>query len=258
MKVFEIEKILDEKLKKINAMDWDNVGLLIGRKRQDVKRILLALELTETIIREAAEKGANFIIVHHPVIFSGLKRVIDTENPLIYSLIANEIAVYVAHTNFDVIHSGLNDYLARKLGAISITVVQDKDDCGLLRIFEIPSTPVKEFAFLIKERLKLKNIRAVGDFGGSVSRVGLVTGAGFEYAELAAQHGAELFISGDLKYHQAMVLKERNISALDVGHFETEYLFSSAIEEFIQKNIPELVGIERVISQKEKPPIEYI
>lgn len=210
------------------------------------------------MLQEAIDKNINLILVHHPVIFSGLKRIIDTDNSLVYSLIANGIALYATHTNFDMIEDGLNDYFAKLLGATKITSIEDHENCRLLRIFEVPSISGVQFAKKIKSSLELDSIRAVGDLQKEISSVGLVTGAGFDYAELAIQNGADIYISGDLKYHQAMELKEKGILALDVGHFETEKIFAEAMESFIKKNIPELNTMKLFVSENEVAPIEFV
>jgi len=98
--------------------EWDNVGLLLGSFEQEVRRIMVCVDVTSKVADEAIEKGIDLIVSHHPLIFKGLKR-INKEEPkgkIIYRLVKNDISVYSAHTNLDVAHGGINDHLAEIIG----------------------------------------------------------------------------------------------------------------------------------------------
>ncbi len=257
MKVKEIEQILDKNLRKEIAMSWDNVGLQIGDYKDDVSKILLALELTTEILNEAIEKKCDMILVHHPLIFSGVKKVVKDEENLIYRLIKTGISLYVSHTNFDMIDGGLNDYFAKKICAKKITpIYEENEEYGLLRIFEIENIKLKDFAVLLKNEFGLESIRIVGQKDDDISKVGLVTGSGFEYADLAQKYGVDVFVSGDLKYHQAMDFKSEKINVIDMGHFETESIFANAMKDFLSK-VSGLNAVEFTVSEREISPFSY-
>lgn len=118
MKLLDIIKHMEQIAPKSLAEDYDNVGLIIGAKQKDIKRVMVCLDVTLKVVNEAVEKDADLIISHHPVIFKGLKRINedDVKGKIIYKLIKNDIAVYSAHTNLDVTDGGVNEYLARILG----------------------------------------------------------------------------------------------------------------------------------------------
>ena len=145
MKLSVIEKLLDDKLKKVTAEPWDNCGLLIGRRNHEIKGILLALELTQEILKEAKMNHCDLIITHHPVIFGGVQQILEDEQKLIYHAIKNDIAVYSAHTNFDMIKDGLNDYVCSLLGARNISVLPE-EETGIIRLFDIDKASASEFS----------------------------------------------------------------------------------------------------------------
>lgn len=258
MNIHEIEKILDIKLKKEIASEWDNVGLLIGRKDKEVQSILLALELTKEVLQEAIEKACDMIICHHPLIFSGIKKIVDPDQEMIYSLIRHDIGLYAAHTNFDMIEHGLNDYFAGQFDVEEVSVILEENNEGLLRIFEIPAQSIYALASDIKKKFNTDYIRLIGDENKTVQKVGLVTGSGADYAEEAFRLGVDVFITGDVKYHQAMEFLQNGWAVLDAGHFETEKVFSSAMKNYISKNISEMEAIELILSQKENNPFQFI
>lgn len=122
----DVIRFLEEKYPKNLAYDWDNIGLMIGDTKSNIKRILVSLEATESVIDEAIEKNVDLIITHHPFIFKGLKS-IDKNSPkgrCIYKLIQNNINIYSAHTNFDIAFDGLNDGLANILELQNINILE--------------------------------------------------------------------------------------------------------------------------------------
>ena len=113
MTVNDIYSFLNEFAPFDTACDFDNAGLLIGGKDAEVVKFIVALDCTEAVVDEAIQKGAQLIITHHPVIFSGLKSVLA--DSLVYRLIENNVSVISAHTNLDIADGGVNDCLAKAL-----------------------------------------------------------------------------------------------------------------------------------------------
>lgn len=255
MTVFELEKILDEKLNKNIAEEWDNVGLLVGERTQDVSGIYITLELTYKNLKEAIERGANFIITHHPVLFSSIKKIIYDEQSLIFDIIKNNISVYCAHTNFDKIDDGLNDYF------VNIMAEYESDKCKVedyIRIFNIKKQTISKFITDIKSRFDVEMIKFIGDADQEIQKVAVVTGAGSEFIERAAKEGADIFITGDIKYHEAMNFYLKDINVIDLGHFHSEKIFSDAMELFINKNITEICNLNIFKSKKEIDPFKFL
>jgi len=259
MKLREISKMLDNKLRTDIAESWDNVGLLVGDSDSEVKKVLLTLELTKDVFDFAIKEKADLIISHHPLIFSGIKKVVSSEGDnLVYELIRNEIAFYAAHTNFDAIDGGLSDCFAQILGGKNIKVIKSPiEEHGICRIFDIKESSIEDYIKHIKSVMKIDNLRFSGNINDKIKKVAVVTGSGSEYIDIAVSNGAQLFITGDLKYHYALELKEKGLNILDAGHFDTEKIFPEAMHRFIRSNIEKLDDIELVKSEVDVNPFEY-
>jgi dinuclear metal center YbgI/SA1388 family protein len=134
------------------ALEYDNVGLLIGTKKQDIQSVLVALDCTEKVAEEAAQIGADLVLTHHPVFFKGIKRILpdDPETCAAYTLIRHGIALYAAHTNLDAAAGGVNDVLAGRLGLRNVRSLPPED---LGRIGDIPVTSLYDFAQRVEKTL---------------------------------------------------------------------------------------------------------
>ena len=191
------------------AEDWDNPGLLLGDPSAAVKKIFVCLDVLDDKISRAIELDAQLIVAHHPLIFHAIKNV-RFDLPLgkkIARLIKSNVAVFAAHTNLDTAAGGVND--------VEIAM-------GRLGTLETPMTAA-EFARHVKAALNADNVRLVdaGDF--KISKVGLCGGAGADFIPKAKFFGAQAFVTGDVKYHEAQAAVESGIHVVDAGHFATEF-----------------------------------
>ncbi|WP_067727392.1 Nif3-like dinuclear metal center hexameric protein [Oceanobacillus damuensis] len=118
------------------AYDWDNVGLQLGSYSKSVKKIMITLDVTESVVDEAIEQGADLIIAHHPLLFKPVKQInIDTaQGKIIQKLITNEITVYASHTNLDAADGGVNDMLSELLGLQSRKVLIETESEQLYKL----------------------------------------------------------------------------------------------------------------------------
>ncbi len=220
-----IAEVMNRIAPKNLAEDWDNPGLLIGSPNSEVEKIFVCLDVGEEVIKSAKNFGAQLIISHHPLIFHAIKN-IRTDLPLgrkIEMLIKNDLAVFSAHTNLDSAIGGVNDVLAEKIGLTEIKMFGD-EEISLGRLGKLPEPmTAKNFAEHIKKSLSAENVRLVdaGDF--LISKVGLCSGAGSEFIAKAKFFGAQAFVTGDLKYHEAQSAVETKIHVVDAGHFATEF-----------------------------------
>jgi dinuclear metal center YbgI/SA1388 family protein len=118
-----IEKIAPKKL----AQGWDNTGLLVGDGNATVKKILLTIDITKAVLKEAKQAGCNFIISYHPVIWDGIKTI--ARDSVVYELVKNDISVYSIHTALDAVKGGVNDGLAEIVGIKNPQPMGDFIDC---------------------------------------------------------------------------------------------------------------------------------
>lgn len=252
-KVKHIMDFMEEIAPKTLAESWDNVGLMIGDKNQDVKKILVALDGTSQVIDEALEIGADMIITHHPFILFQKMKSINKDNVFgekIYSLIQNNISIFSAHTNLDSVDEGINDVLAN-LFNLENTEKLDEES-GLGRIGDLKS-PIKleDFAHKIEETLKTNNLlRLVGNKEKDIKRVAVCGGSGASFISLAKSKGADLYITGDVKFHEAQDAQDLNLALADVTHYSGEVIIVPVLVEKLEKFIKENNLNIQVVSSK--------
>lgn len=229
------------------AMDWDNVGLQVGSLDSKVAKILLALDASPKVIEESIEENVDMIITHHPMIFSPLKT-ITVDSLLgnkIYKLIRNDISLYVMHTNFDVAFGGTNDVLANKIGLYDLKAINpDENGIGIGRIGNIKKTSINNLATTLKDKLELQNIRVIGNLDRKVSKVAICTGSGMGFIDYVAKE-ADVFITGDVKFHDAQRARDLGIGVIDAGHYGTENIampnIKKHMDEFAEENNIEII-----------------
>lgn len=219
--VADIIKIMEEIAPPTLAEEWDNVGLLLGRRSKIVKKLLLALDVTQEVVNQASSQGADMIITHHPVIFKGLKQLTDAQwqQELMLQLAEHGVAVYSAHTNLDCVSAGVNDVLAQKLKLQESDVLDSAT--GLGRIGTVQPLALHQFAAFVKEALQADYV-TVGDAGKKVHRVAVCGGAGSDLIALALKKGADTLVTGDIKYHEAQNAVFSGLNIIDAGHQPTE------------------------------------
>ena len=220
------------------AEAWDNCGFQINGMKQDIDKVLVALEITEAVIDEAQEKGVQLILTHHPLLFSAVKS-IDYGEPagrFLFRLIQKDISVYSCHTSFDRLQGGNNDYFGQLLGFTAVRSFTA--DNGFCRKGEIrPAMTLKELAGRLSAILNIEKseLRCVGDPQKLLRTAGWCTGAGSEFITDAVREGCDVFITGDLKYHEAQAAKETGICLLDAGHYGSEKIFSRNMAEMLRE-----------------------
>lgn len=204
------------------AEKWDNVGLLCGSGEREVSAILCALDLNRAVLAEAEALGANLIVTHHPILFSGRKNLCEdeAEGRLLCDMVRANINLIAAHTNYDAAAGGVNDCLAQALGLTEIERVEG-DEEGFMRLGNVKKQTLKDFAAFVTRALG-DVVRVYGDRDKIVSRVALVGGAGGEFAEMARAAGADVYVTGEMRYHDSIDLAEKGLATLHCGHDATE------------------------------------
>ena len=240
MKISEIYKFLDNLSPFELQESWDNSGLLLGDFNQDVQKIYLSIDVDEALIDSM--EGNTLLITHHPIIFGGLKQLEFSKYPanLIQKMIQKNISNISMHTNFDQTH--LNEYVATEVLGYKIS---HKD--GFVAYLDV-NEDFDTFASKVASAFSLPHAKCVKS-SQRVNRVALVTGSG---CSLIKSIDADCFLTGDVKYHDAMEAKSINLSLIDIGHFESEHFFA----EILLKHLKNL-GLEAIISSS-KNPFTYI
>lgn len=345
MKAKEIIRTLDNFCKPKLIDSWDNTGFQIGNDEEDIKKILIALDLDEFIVKKAIDEKYGMIVTHHPIIFKPLKSINNKTHigNMILKLIENKIVVYNAHSNLDLADGGVNDQLAKlldlqdpiplkkvkedKLYKFAVYVPEDSRDLilraleeedaghignysactfntkgigtfrplegtnpyiGSLNVLEevrefkietvlkedslartinrvIEAHPYEEVAYDIyelniegdiygygrvgnideidakafimdlKKKMNLAHINLYGNLDRKINRVAVCGGSGGDFIEDAHKKGAHIYITGDIKYHQAQLADQLDIIIADAGHYHTEKLVLDVLKEVIVK-----------------------
>ena len=221
------------------AEDWDNTGVQIDMGYPEVRKVMTALEITDEVINEAMNSEADWIVTHHPLIFTSTSSVKfnDVTGRYIQRLIRAGISVYSAHTSFDKAEGGNNDYIGKILGFDNAE--HFSNDNGYLR--KAVYAEEKCFGDIIKEvsdalGIDFRLFRAVGDPETKISRIGWCTGSGAEFIQDAFDEGCDLYITGDVKYHDAQLARALGICVLDAGHYGTEKCFADNMAEMLKNS----------------------
>ena len=245
----------ENRFPKILAENWDNVGLILGYKDKNIKKILVCLDITENVVDKAVFEKVDLIVSHHPLIFSGQKTILGDNflGKKILKLIENNISVYGAHTNVDSADGGLNDYVLEKMAFNG-----KKLDFELkpLRYFELDEyTNIEDIIYRIKENLKIENVRLARSYRkNKIKKIAITTGAGDSFISEVIENKVDLFITGDLKHHIALDSIESGIYLLDIDHYGSEKLVSDLFEKVIK----EIDSNIEVINFNDKEIFEYL
>ena len=227
--VKDVWNLLDRKAPFRTQMDFDNAGFLVGRGDQQVTRVLVALDITPEVIREAAEKGCQLILAHHPVIWGKVGQITDetATGRKVLALIEQGIAAICAHTNLDAAEGGVNTALALRLGL--------RDQVPL----EGGPMTVDHFARRAKETLGLSGIRVL-DAGVPVQRVAVGGGACGSMLPQVRAMGCDTFLTADLKHDLYLEAREAGMNLLDAGHYSTEAVVCPVIAQWVREAFPDL------------------
>ncbi|NLL80028.1 MAG: Nif3-like dinuclear metal center hexameric protein [Clostridiales bacterium] len=260
MRCSEIIAILEELSPTSYAEEWDNVGLLSGRRDKEVDSVLLALDATDEVIEQAVRQGVSMLITHHPLIFKPL-RSITTENFIgrrIYRLIQKDICYYAMHTNFDVM--GMADAAADELcfkdrEVLDITYEDEIAKEGIGRFGRLPRImTLAECADYVKQRFSLQSVRIFGDADTELEKAAVCPGSGKSYITKAARMGADVYITGDMDHHSGLDALAQGMCVIDAGHFGLEQIFVPYMKEYLERKTDRI----QVIRAEEQTPFQVL
>ena len=231
---------------------WDNCGFSVGNPSGKVSKALVALDCTEEVMDEAIEEGCDIIITHHPLIFKGVKSITPDNivGRIITKALKNDIAIYAAHTNMDKASEGVSALMADRLDLKDTEPLTDE----LLGLVGNLSSPMsgKEFIQFVKERFSLERVRVSQPIDGQISRVAVCGGSGHSFIGNAMGKGAQVYITGDITYHQFYC--EKGFMIMDIGHYCSEYDVVSLFANILCKNFPNFAVLK---SRRNNNPIYY-
>ncbi|MDT7787631.1 MAG: hypothetical protein QOF58_6050 [Pseudonocardiales bacterium] len=243
MKLADVIVALETAYPPKTAEKWDAVGLVCGDPDEDVTRVLVCVDPTQSTVDEAVEQNAQLLLAHHPLLLRGVNGVPadDPKGALVHKLIRNRAALYCAHTNADSALPGVSDALAHAIG-LAVTgpleAAEPDGDTGTGRIGELPEAePLRVFAQRVADALPVtvQGVRAAGDPERLIKRVAVCGGAGDSFLATAKRAGVDAYVTADLRHHPASEHVESGGPALvDVAHWASEWPWCEQAAEILR------------------------
>lgn len=259
VKISEIYDYLNEKFPFALQEKWDNSGLLVNHNSEYCSKLLLTLDITNSVISEAYEKKANLIISHHPVIFDPLKK-IDSYNP-VYNLVNRGINAICMHTNLDIAEGGTNTVIVKKLSEkleISENIQPFEEignGVGLGYIVELNETiDSSQFALILKEIFGCKCLKMNDNGKKYISKIAVCSGSGGSLLGLAMVKDCDAMITGDVKHDVWIDANNHCFTLFDCGHFHTENHVLWELRRVLEEKFP-LLDVE--IAESSVDPCVY-
>lgn len=230
------------------AEDWDNCGLTVGSFNKEVKRIYIALDVTNDALEDAVSFGADLVITHHPMIFNPVSQILS--DSIVYKAVASGMSFIGSHTCLDKADGGVNHCLAERVGIKNLKTSENDE---FLKFGEIEPCSAEDFAKKIKS--SLGGAVSFTDAGKTIKNVALCSGSGGDLVAEAKIIGADAFFTGEAKHHEYLLSKDSGISMFVAGHFETENI----VCEYLYKSLKEKFGNEIEIKVSGlKNPVNHI
>lgn len=239
------------------AMEWDNVGLLVGRDDKEVRRIYVAVDAADEVIEQVKALEADMLITHHPLIFSGIRRVNNQDfiGKRILELIRSDISYYAMHTNYDVKRMAELSCGKMKLNTgepLEVTGVEDggKEE-GIGRITTLDgSISLKECCEWVKQSFDLETVRVFGDLEREIHKMAICPGSGKSVIGISLKKGADVLITGDIGHHEGIDAWAQGMAVIDAGHYGIEHIFIEDMANYLRR---EFCGVEIIEAPIDHP-----
>ena len=236
----EVTDIIEQRFPKEYALDWDNVGLLAGRDDKEVRCIYIALDASDEVIHAAARQGADMLVTHHPLIFSGMKRITNQDfiGWRILGLIRRDISYYAMHTNYDVL--GMAALSGSMIGlkqpeALEVTCEAQE---GIGRIGQLEkAVSLRQCCEDVKRAFHLESVRVFGNPDRTVERIAICPGSGKSVIGEALKKQADVLITGDIGHHEGIDAAAQGMAVIDAGHYGLEHIFVEDMKDYLGKKL---------------------
>jgi len=231
MKLADVMTVLDDLAPLRYAESWDNVGLLVGDPQAAITNVLVTVDYTAEVAAEATVAGATLVVAYHPPLFAAVKRV--PHDALWADAIRRGVALYSPHTALDVARDGTNDFLADACGidagarrSLRPFVAKgggvEPEGIGMGRHGAVASISRRALVDRIKSELSLSYVLCAGPLDGDATQVAVAAGAGGEMMEDAIRAGAQVFVTGEVRHHDALSAARRGVTVVATLHSNSE------------------------------------
>lgn len=250
----EVMERIENRYSRSYALEWDNVGLLVGRDDKEVKKIYLALDATDQVIDAAVAAGVDLLITHHPLIFSGMKRINNQDfiGRRLLKLIQNDISYYAMHTNYDVM--GMSALVGEKieLEEAEVLEVTGESEEGLEGVGRVANLSQKqtlrECADFVKETFGLQSVKVFGNLEMPVKRIAISPGSGKSMIGVALEKQADVLVTGDIGHHEGIDAVAQGMAIIDAGHYGIEHVFVEDMKTYLTAQCEEIEVLAEPIS----------
>ena len=261
MRLSEIIAVLEEVAPTARAEEWDNVGLIAGDPAQEVTRALLAIDYTAAVADEARGLGCELVVAYHPPIFAAQKRfVAGGATALVFDAVRRGVALYSPHTALDVADGGTNDVLADLIGLADRAPLRPAPGAtvGIGRVGSLPSVPRAGLIARIKEGLGLDRLLVAGPGDGPndgvVRRAAVCAGAGGDLLGDALRERADLYLTGELRHHDALRAARAGMTVVCTLHSHSERVTLARLAERLAARLP---GVALACSRTDRDPFDF-
>jgi dinuclear metal center YbgI/SA1388 family protein len=247
MQLNELIDIIEQTAIPILAAPWDHSGIQVAAYNDRVEHMAVMLDPTQDNIQTALERGADFILTHHPLsMHPRFPDTTDNYHRILSLLFKNDVCLYSAHTSLDSNPNGPAAWLADSFNltghaVLDVTGVLPGEDgrpAGLGFVGNLPNIMTyAEFCAKLSLILEVNAWRCCGPTPALIRRIACCPGSGANTIEVAAKAGADVYITGDVKYHAAL---EAQIRVMDVGHFQLEEMMMHLFAEQLSRQSPEI------------------
>lgn len=248
MKCSEVMELLEQLAPAAYACEWDNPGLLAGRRDREIRKILVAVDATDSVVDLAVRERADLLITHHPLIFRGIKQINDGDflGRRLLTLLRNDICCFAMHTNFDIAPGCMADLAAERLGLsgtcpLEVTGEDPEGNpvgIGKIGFLEQPLT-AEETARFVKERFGLPFVTAYGlaQVREKTGRIAVSPGSGGSMIRAAEKAGVTVLITGDIGHHEGIDAAASGLAVIDAGHYGLEHIFVEFLREYLEQRL---------------------
>lgn len=260
--VDDICKFMDQFAPAELAESWDNTGLLVGDRTNDVAKIMTCLTITPQSASEAVQRDTDLIITHHPLPFRPLTKLTtdDSVGKLLLMLIEAKVAVFSPHTRFDSANLGINQLLAERIQLQNILPLTPLDEpmqsMGSGRVGMLANdSSLREFAQNVKNVFGCTGIQVVGDLNCNISKVAVACGSGGSFLDTALQQSCDALVTGETNFHTCLEAQASGASLVLLGHFASERFGLENLADRIQS---QFANVQCWASANEADPIDWI
>ncbi len=247
MKLSKITDAIENYAPLSTALEWDNSGIQIGRTEQDITSVLVCLDVTDRVIKEALANNCQLIISHHPFLFHSIKSIADdAKGDMIRLAVKNNLAIYSSHTPFDIAECGINSFICHKFELENASHLEYyKNNTGIGFIGDIEACELQEFVDKVKAIYSADYVRMNKcDMTKKIDKIAFCCGSGSEYIGKVASQGAKAYITSDCKMNHFIEADELGLALIDVTHFKSERFFIRLMSRLLYEILPELAIFE--------------